>query len=121
MTKSEYRELVEFLGPKFDKIDARFEAIDQRLDAIDHRLDAVEQRLTRVELLGEEDRDRTRILAEALGSLDRKVDALGDRMSAEFLAIRSEMAVGFASVRRELAEGFHRLDIRVTRLEASRA
>ena len=28
MTKSEYQELVEFIAPRFDRIDSRFEATD---------------------------------------------------------------------------------------------
>ena len=76
MTRSEYQELVGFLGQKFDKIDTRFEAMDQRLEAIDQRLEAIEEGLTRVEVLGEQERDRTKFLAEAILAVDRKVDTL---------------------------------------------
>jgi len=53
MTKSEYQELVEFLGPKFD---------------------AIEQRLARVEVTVEENRHHIQILAERIGALDSKMD-----------------------------------------------
>lgn len=98
MTRSEYQDLVDFIAPKFD---------------------AIEQRLTRVEVLGEENRHQTQILAEAISTVDRKVDALATRMDDEFRAVRSEMAIGFTAVRTEMAEGFDRLDTRVTRLETS--
>jgi hypothetical protein len=114
MTRSEYQELVEFLAPKFTRIDERFEAIDRRFDAM-------EERLTRVGVLGEEDRDRSRILAEAISSLNGKVDALRDTMTDEFLAVRTEMKTGFQAVRAEMAYGFERLGSRVTRLESLQA
>jgi hypothetical protein len=107
MTRSDYQELVEFLAPKFGRIEQRF--------------DAIEERLTRVEVLGEEDRDRSRILAEAISSLNGKVDALRDTMADEFLAVRTEMKTGFRVVRAETAEGFERLGSRVTRLESLQA
>ena len=56
MTRSEYQELVEFLGTKFDAIDRRFEAIEGRLDSIEGRLTSVEGRLVRVEVTQEQDR-----------------------------------------------------------------
>ena len=40
MTKSEYQELVEFIAPRFDRIDNRFDAVDERFNA--------DQLLTRV-------------------------------------------------------------------------
>jgi len=70
MTKSEYQEPVEFIGPK---------------------LDALEERLTRVEVLREEDRGL--ILGVAEG-----VTTNGQKMTREFAAIRAEMAEGFTSV-----------------------
>jgi hypothetical protein len=92
MTRSEYQELVEFLGPKFDKVEERF--------------DAVEERLTRAEVLGEENRHQVQAVSEAF-SFNRKATA------RELTAIRSEMTEGFATVwsgfgilRQETAEGF---------------
>ena len=109
MTKSEYQELVEFLGKKFTRMDRRFDAmegrldaiegwldaIEGRLDAIEGRLDAIEERLTRVEVLGQADRHQIRIVAEGVG-------ALRETMTREFKAVRSEMAEGFGAVWSEL-------------------
>ncbi len=100
MTKSEYQELVEFLGKKFARID---------------------QRLTRVEVLAEDDRHQMRIIAEGVVGLRETMreefkavrsemaegfQAVRAESAAEFEAVRSEMAEGFAAVRSEMAEGF---------------
>ena len=114
MTKSEYQELVEFLGRKFDNIDRRF-------DAVEGRLTGVEERLTGVEVLGERDRDWTRVLAEAISSHHRKVDDFRDEMKEEFRCVRTEMAVGLKAIRSEMAKGFDGLGRRVTRLESLEA
>ena len=106
MTRSEYQELVEFLGRRFEAIDHRFEAIDHRFDAVDHRFDAVETRLARMDVTGEPTLHCIQIVAEGL------------------TAHRESTAREFAAVRREMAEGFQRqagllqeLSIRVERLE----
>jgi len=92
MTKSEYQELAEFLGDQFRKVH--------------QRLDAVERRLTRVEVLGEQDRGRMRILAEGIAHVTESLDAFRQEVSTEFAAVRSEMVVGLTAVRAEMAEGF---------------
>ena len=74
MTRSEYQDLVEFLGTRFDAIDRRF--------------DAIESRLARVEVSGEENRHHIQILAE-------RIEALEQKMDREFRAVRAEMADGF--------------------------
>ena len=89
MTKSEYQDLVEFLGRKFDAIDRRFTGLEGRMDGL-------ETRLTRVEVLCEENRHQIQIVAEGVVSL------------------REEMIRRFED-HRVLIEG---LGARVTRLEA---
>ncbi len=87
MTKSEYQELVEFIGPRFDGID---------------------ERLRRMEILGEENRHQIQIVAEAVAktvSIDK------------FEAFRSEVAAGFEGLRGLLRASHLELDRRVTRLE----
>ena len=121
MTRSEYQELVEFLGPKF-------EAIDRRFDAIDRRFDALEVRLTRVEVGLEGNRHHIQIVAEGLA-------AAREDSAREFTAVRREIGEGFASVwselgnvRKEMAQGFQAqgklirgLVARVDRWEGHRA
>ena len=136
MTRSEYQELVEFLGKKFD-------AIDRRFDAIDRRFDALEGRVTRVEVTQEQDRDLIQAVAEGVASLSERLDRFQEEVSSEFRAIRSEMSAGFTSVweefgtvRSEMSAGFtsvreemslgfseqtkltERLDARISRCEA---
>jgi chromosome segregation ATPase len=113
MTRSEYQELVEFLGPKFEAIDRRFDAIDRRFEAIDRRLDGLEVRLTRVEVGVEENRHQIQLLAEGVTAVDQKLERFREETREEFRGVRSEMAGGFASVwsefgnvRREMAQGF---------------
>ena len=108
MTKSEYQQLVEFIAPRFDAIGVRFDAIDVRFDAVDKRFDEMDERLHRVEILGEENRDQIRILAE------RVADTVSN---TTFEAFRSEVAAGFQGLRELLQASHLDLDRRVTRLE----
>lgn len=74
MTKSEYQELVEFLGVRFDAMERRF--------------DAMEERLIRIELLAEENHHQIRIVAERIISLPKA-------MAEGFKIVRPEKAAGF--------------------------
>ena len=38
MSPSEYEQLVEFLGRRFEQIDQRFEQVDQRFDQVDGQI-----------------------------------------------------------------------------------
>lgn len=40
MTNTEYQQLDEFLGRRFDEIDQRFTIIDQRFETMERRFDA---------------------------------------------------------------------------------
>jgi phage host-nuclease inhibitor protein Gam len=90
MTGTEYQDLIDFLGEKFGRLE------------------------TRLEVLAEHDRDQIQVLAEAVGSLNSKVDRFRADMNAEFAAVRSEMASGFQA-QGELIRG---LGARVDGLEA---
>ena len=63
MTKSEYQHLVEFIAPRFDRID---------------------ERLCRVELLGEENRHQIQIVAEAVTRVNDKFEAFRSEVAAGF-------------------------------------
>lgn len=97
MTRSEYQELVEFLGKKFDAMDRRFDAIEGRLDAVEARQGSVEKRLTRVEVSVEQNRHHIQLLAEAITALDQKLDRFREEVAAEFRSVRDEMAAGFGA------------------------
>jgi hypothetical protein len=45
MSNSEYQELIEFLGRKFEEIDQRFDAVDRRFEWVGQRFDAVDAKL----------------------------------------------------------------------------
>ena len=110
MTRSEYQELVEFLGKKFDAIDRRFDAIDERL--------------TRVEVTQEQDRDLIKAVSEGVANVNERLDRFQEEVGSEFRAVRSEMASGFSSVwvefvrvREEMRPGFAEQSKRLERLE----
>ena len=68
MTRSEYQELVEFIGPRFDSID---------------------ERLRRVEILGEENRHQIQIVAEAVSGIDGKLEVFRSEVAAGFQELRT--------------------------------
>ena len=85
-----FKELVDFLGEKFEKIDQQFEKIDQRFEKIDQRFDHMDQRFDRLEsqvqnntaaieaLQGQttENTDIIKALVHRVDELDAKFDGL---------------------------------------------
>ena len=85
-----FKELVDFLGEKFEKIDQRFEKMDQRFDQMDQRFDQMDQRFDRLEsqvqnntaaieaLQGQttENTDMIKALVHRVDELDAKFDGL---------------------------------------------
>ena len=88
MTEGEYRELVEFMAPKFDAIGAQFDAIGAQFDAMGARFDAIEIRLVRVEVGQEQQAGQIQLLAEGLGSfreeVERRFEQVEERFDARF-------------------------------------
>lgn len=81
MTKSEYQELVEFLGRKFDEVDRRFDTVEAKLAEHDGRFDAVEATLA----------EHNERFLEILGHFDelyRRLDLLQDEYHAILQALR---------------------------------
>lgn len=109
MTGSEYRELVEFLGGKFGRIDQRFEQIDQRFDRM-------ETRLIRVEVFEEENRHLIRTVAEGVTGLDRRLESFRVDVEERFRSLEAEMHLGFRSVRDEVGNA---LRLQSERLETA--
>ena len=106
MTTDEYRELVDFLGRKFDRIDERFEQVDQRFEQVDRRFENVEGEIRGVRVLVEENASNIRKVAEG-------VQVANDRLERSQGEVREE----FAGVRREMKWGFDGIHARVDRLE----
>jgi hypothetical protein len=96
MTRSEYQELVEFLGGKFSRIDGQFAAVDRRFEAL-------EVRLARVEVTVEENRHLIQTVAEGLAGHRENTDR-------EFAAVRAEMAEGFRTQGELIQDLTRRLD-----------
>ena len=110
MTKSEYQELAEFIGRRFDRSDRRFDAIDRRLevmdkrfdgidnrfDAVGNRFDSMDDRLRRVEILGEDTRHQVQILAGAVTGNNQRLDAFRAEVSAEFRDVRELIPVSYS-------------------------
>ncbi len=65
MTKSEYQELVDYLGTKFDEIDQRFESIDRRFKSINRRFSSLNPRFE--------------FINWRFGSIDRRLDLMDMR------------------------------------------
>lgn len=80
MTNTEYQQLVEFLGRRFDEIDQRFTIVDQRFTIIDQRFETMERRFDvrfdTIELR----------LSEFLGHFDEVYRRL-ERLEQEYQAI----------------------------------
>ena len=76
MTNSEYQDLIDFLGRKFEQIDRRFDRVEAKLAEHDERFDAVEAKL------GEHDER----FGEILGHFDHLYKRL-ERLEQEYQAI----------------------------------
>jgi type IV secretion system protein TrbJ len=64
VSPTEYQELVEFLGRRFEAIDRRFDQIDQRFGNVDRRFGEQDSRFTGLE------RQLTELRQEMLGHFD---------------------------------------------------
>ena len=108
MSPSEYEQLVQFLGPRFETIDRRLEGLDQRFDElraeilghfdeIYRRLERLEQEyhaitraLRRIEALLADERVRREILERDLATLRENVAVLNARIEDIERRLRSE-------------------------------
>ena len=75
MSENEYKELIDFLGKKFEKIDERFEKIDNQFEKIDERFkkidDQFEETKRHTDARIEEVKRHTGVLIEAV---EHKID-----------------------------------------------
>ena len=143
MTKSEYQELVEFIAPRFDRIDNRFDAVDERFDAVDGRFDGIDERFAAVDKRFDAVDKRFDGIDERFDAIDNRLDVFDKRLrrveilgeesrnqiqilaeavsetvsNDKFEAFRSEVAAGFQDLRELLRASHLELDRRVTRLE----
>lgn len=102
MSPSEYEQLVQFLGARFETIDRRFEAIDQRFEVIDRRFNAMDRRFDALE------QGLAEFRSDVLGHFDEIYRRL-DRLEQEYHAItqalrRIEAQLADEKGRREILE-----------------
>ena len=102
MSPSEYEQLVQFLGERFETIDRRFETIDRRFETVDRRFDAIDRRFDAV------DRRFDELREEILGHFDEVYRRL-ERLEQEYQAItqalrRIEALLADERARREILE-----------------
>lgn len=71
---NEQRELVDFLGRKFGRIDQRFEQVDQRFEQIDQRFEQMDKRVGRVEVSVESLRHDVQVVAEGVVMNGQRLD-----------------------------------------------
>jgi chromosome segregation ATPase len=79
-SSDEYGQLVDFLGQKFGGLDRRFEAVDRRFEAVDRHFEVVDHRLVKLEVSVEGVRDEIKILAEAIGGTNQRLDRFLERL-----------------------------------------
>ena len=98
MTSAEYQQLVDFLGPQFNRIDRRFETIDghlgelrrdvlghfdelyRRLERLEQEYQAITQALRRIESALADELGRREILERDLAALKLQLTALQSRI-----------------------------------------
>ncbi|HSW29248.1 MAG TPA: hypothetical protein VLH75_07100 [Longimicrobiales bacterium] len=105
MTPDEYRELVDFLGRKFDRIDQCFDQVDQRFEQVDQRFERVDQRFENVEgeirgvrVLVEMNASDIRKVAEGVQVANDRLERFQAEVREEFVDVRQEMKWGFDAV-----------------------
>ena len=117
MTASEYQQLVEFLGRRFETIDRRFDAIDGQFAVFGRRFDGLDQRFDAFEQLVEAR------FQEVFGHFDELYRRL-ERLEQEYYAVtqalrRIEALLADEVGRREILErGLEELKRQVASLQA---
>jgi chromosome segregation ATPase len=141
MTDGEYRELIAFLGERFQAIDRRFDTIDQRLDGIDQRFDGIDQRLDGIDQRfdgidrrfdtidqrfdGIDQRfdgidQRSDAIAREIGTLHRRIDTLEQRVDEGFRDVLGHLDAIYRWLER-LQDEYHTITAGLRRIEASLA
>ena len=107
MTKSEYRELVAFMAPRFDELRNRLTRVEVSVEDNRHRIQAVAEGVTNVD--GKLERFRGEVAEEFRAvreEMASEFQAVRGEMTSEFQAVREEMTSEFQAVRGEMASGF---------------
>jgi uncharacterized protein involved in exopolysaccharide biosynthesis len=117
MTNDEFREMIEFLGRKFDEVDTRFERVVTKEELRTQQ----EETRRHFEVVGESLRDQVRTVAEGVVNLDGKLEGLRGEVEREFTEVKSMIRFSYAELERRihaLEQGYRSLEDRIARVEA---
>jgi hypothetical protein len=118
MTNDEYREMIEFLGRKFDEVDTRFDAIDRRFDVTDAKITDTRRHF---DVVAEAMRDQVRLVAEGVSNVEQGLQRFKEEVGAEFAEVKSMIRFSYAELDRRiqlLERSYVSLEERVGRLES---
>ena len=126
--------LIEFIGKKFDAVDARFEAVDRRLDQMATKEELrTQQAETRrhFDVVAERMQSQIQAVAEGvagatqrLGQVEQRLDRFERKVEDEFAETRAAIRFSYAQLERriqELESNYVALNERVGRLESRAA
>ena len=103
MTDSEYQDLIEFIGKKFDQVDQRFEAMDRRFEAMEVK---IEEGHRHTGVLIEAVRDDVRQVAEGVANVDQRLDGVEQRLDR----FEEKMEAGFTETRAAIHFSYAQVD-----------
>ncbi|MGC2422892.1 MAG: hypothetical protein WA666_00895 [Nitrospirota bacterium] len=113
MSENEYKELIDFLGTKFEKIDERFEKIDNQFEKIDERFKKIDDQFEEVKrhtgVLIEAVEHKIDIVIEGVMGLNERLDRHTAENKQEHSRLEKMTLVNLADI--------SKLDQRVGRLE----
>ena len=117
MANDEYRQLVAFIGRKFDEMDTRHE----RMATKEELRAQLEETRGYFGVLAENLRDQVRTVAEGVVNLDEKLERFRQAVEGEFTEVKSMIRISYAELERRihaLEQGYRSLEERVARVEA---
>jgi hypothetical protein len=113
MSENEYKELIDFLGKKFERIDERFEKIDNQFESVNKKIDnvATDVKDLRREMgvLYEDVQHRFDLVGEGMTAMRQGFDKDKDENEQEHARLEKMTLVNLADI--------SKLDQRVGRLE----
>jgi phage shock protein A len=106
MPNDEYRELIEFIGRRFDDVDQRFEQVDRRFEQVDRRFEQVAtkdealalQKETRrhFDVVAERMQSQIQVVAEGVTGIAERLDRFERKTEEGYSDIRA--AIHFSYV-----------------------
>lgn len=111
MSNTEYQELIEFLGRKFDEVDARFARVDAGLDQMATKEDLRTQQAEthrHFEVVAEQMQSQVRLVAEGIAEvsqrLDRRMAEITAKIEQESGETRAMIRFSYVQLERRIQE-----------------